>query len=140
MKRISVGLAAVVTSAVMVGCDGLGVMGIGRAPSLTGDWLVPVNNSVANMTLIEDGDNITGSYGASIFQFPLKGKRNQNAIEFTISANIMAPTTMKVTGEVSSDGKKITGTMKSDTVQQQDDGSFVTVPATESVAFTATKK
>lgn len=140
MKRISVGLAAVVVAATVVGCDALGVLGIGRAPSLTGDWIVPMNNAVASMTIIEDGDSLTGSYGAAFFQFPLKGKRNQNAVEFTISANIMAPTTMKVSGEISSDGKKITGAMKSDSVQQNEDGSFVTVPATESVAFTATKK
>lgn len=142
-KRLLGLFVAVASSGVIVtACAGFpGISGLGQAPSVTGNWTVTEGTKTTSMTLAQDGDKVTGTYQQGISSSQLTGIRTSNKLNLTVEFSFGGATaSTAIAGEVSSDGKKITGTAKSDTITNDDNGNWVTVKATESVSFTAVRK
>lgn len=132
---------AVIGLVTLAGCASIpGISGLFRAPSVTGDWLVPAKDSVVDLTLLEEGDKITGRYGVSIIQFAIKGKRSGNDVSLAYAINMFgSSSSVTIAGRVSDDGKKITGIAT--TVTDATESEYVEVEGgTSTESFVANRK
>lgn len=110
MCKNLVGLATVI---MLSGCSSIpGISTLVSAPNVSGDWVVTRPNfSAFNWSIFEDGGTITGSAQNGGYNFPISGSRSGNKVSITIKLTSSSPT---YSGELSMDGKKITGTIGGD--------------------------
>ena len=103
-------IAAVALVALLSGCSSIpGLAGLFQ-PTLAGDWVVTRPNfSSFTMTLFDENGSITGASEAG---GAIKGYRKGSEVVFTISHKSSSNTIYS--GELSQDGKKVTGTIGND--------------------------
>jgi len=96
----------------IAGCSSIPVVSsIVSAPNITGEWVVVRPKSTFTMNLFENSSAITGSSGTAPYTFPVNGSRSGNKVTIGIW---LEDHTVTYSGDLSSDGKQITGTIGGD--------------------------
>lgn len=106
MRQLLMGLSVL---PMLLGCSAIPGLSSAQPPSVAGEWVVTrPSYSAFNWTLFEDGNTITGSTSNNS---PISGSRNATRIGLTLGT---AANSTLYEGDISSDGKKITGTIGGD--------------------------